>query len=86
MSESDIIGSIGVSLLLIAFLLNLNGFISTSNLWYILLNIGGAALCGISAYMISFYPFVILESVWVLAAVGSLFSRVSRETLNKKIK
>ncbi|WP_424288281.1 CBU_0592 family membrane protein [Daejeonella sp.] len=83
MSESDIIGSIGVTLLLIAFLLNLKGVLSTSNLWYILLNILGAALCGISAYMISFYPFVILESVWVVAALSSLFSRVSRETLNK---
>ena len=71
MSQSDIIGSIGVSLLLIAFLINLKGSLPTSNRWYIILNIVGAALCGISAYLIRFYPFVILESVWVLAAVSS---------------
>jgi len=80
MAISDVLGSIGVTLLLIAFLLNLKNVVLPSNKWYIFLNIFGAALCGYSAYLINFYPFVILESVWVIAAFSSLFKTVPRET------
>lgn len=82
MSASDIIGSLGVSLLLVGFLLNLRGVLSPVSKWYISLNISGAILCGYSAYLIHFYPFVILEGVWALAAFSSLFKRVPRETYN----
>jgi hypothetical protein len=83
MSLSDVLGSIGVSLLLIAFLLNLRSLLSSDSKIYIFLNIIGAALCGYSSYLIKFYPFVILEGVWVLAAVSSLIKRVPRGTLKK---
>lgn len=79
---SDILGSIGVLLLLIAFLLNIRHLLNTDSRWYIVLNILGAALCGYSAYLINFYPFVVLEGVWVIAAFSSLFRRVPRETIN----
>ncbi len=82
MALSDILGSVGVSLLLVAFLLNLRHILSTESKWYIFLNIAGAGLCGYSSYLIKFYPFVILESVWVVAALSSLFKRVPRETLS----
>ncbi|MEJ7691935.1 hypothetical protein [Daejeonella sp.] len=82
MTTSDILGSIGVTLLLIAFLLNLRHLLATESKWYIMLNIVGAGLCGYSSYLIKFYPFVILESVWVIAAFSSLLKRVPRETLN----
>ena len=85
MSLSDLLASIGVTLLLIAFFLNLRKVLSTENRTYIILNIIGAGLCGISAYMIDFYPFVILEGVWVAVATFSLFKRVSRETENKPL-
>ncbi len=80
MTASDIIGSVGVTLLLIAFLLNLKKILDTTSLWYIFLNIVGAALCGYSSYLIRFYPFVVLESVWVLAACSSLIKHVPRGT------
>ena len=83
MSISDIIASIGVSLLLIAFFLNLKKIRGTDNKWYSGLNIVGAALCGYSSYLIAFYPFVILEAVWVLAALSSFVKRVPRETIIK---
>ncbi|MHB1178143.1 MAG: CBU_0592 family membrane protein [Daejeonella sp.] len=83
MSLSDILGSIGVSLLLIAFLLNLKGIMSPDNKWYIIFNIIGAALCGYSSYLIKFYPFVILEAVWVIAAFSSLIRHVPRGTVKK---
>jgi hypothetical protein len=57
---------------------------STDNKWYSGLNIIGAGLCGYSSYLILFYPFVILEGVWVLAALSSFIKHVLRETIAKK--
>jgi hypothetical protein len=80
MSLSDIIATIGVSLLLIAFVLNSRKWVSTESVSYLLLNITGAGLCGYSAYMISFYPFVVLEAVWAAIALMSFLKIVSRGT------
>ncbi|MEO8793826.1 MAG: hypothetical protein ABI390_00095 [Daejeonella sp.] len=81
MKTSDIIASIGVTLLLIAFFLNLKKKLKTEDKIYIILNIVGAGMCGVSSYMIKFYPFVLLEGVWATVAAASLFKSVSRETL-----
>ncbi|MFN8406295.1 MAG: hypothetical protein U0X71_02315 [Sphingobacteriaceae bacterium] len=77
MKLSDVIASVGVTLLLIAFFLNLRKILSTDSVAYSVLNIVGAGLCGLSSYMISFYPFVILEGVWVSVAIVSLFRKRS---------
>jgi hypothetical protein len=78
MSVSDSLGTVGVSLLLVAFLLILFKKIQVDSVSYILLNMVGAALCGVSAYLISFYPFVVLEGVWVLVSLYALFKNVPR--------
>jgi hypothetical protein len=80
MSVSDSLGTAGVSLLLLAFLLILFKKIQVESVSYTLLNIVGAALCGVSAYLISFYPFVVLEGVWVLVSLYALFKFVPRGT------
>ena len=80
MSMADVIATIGVSTLLLAFILNTRNIVSPDNRWYNILNIIGAAMCGYSAYLISFYPFVILEAVWAAVAAIALLRRVSRET------
>jgi hypothetical protein len=80
MQTSDLLGTIGVSLLLIAFLLNLFKKIQVNNPVYSLVNAVGAGLCGISAYLISFYPFVVLEGVWVVVSLYALFKNVPRGT------
>lgn len=69
MSLSDWIATLGVTLLLIAFALNIAKKMSAESRSYLLLNILGAGLAGVSSYMISFWPFVILESVWVIASL-----------------
>jgi hypothetical protein len=43
------------------------------------MNFIGAGTCGYASYMISFYPFVVLESIWAFVALISLF-RVPRGT------
>jgi len=79
MKASDIIASIGVIILLIAFLLNLYKKLPAGSKVYSLLNFVGAAICALSSYMIRFYPFVVLESIWSLVALVSLI-KVSRGT------
>jgi len=80
MSVSDSLGTAGVSLLLLAFLLILSKIIQVESVSYTLLNMVGAALCGVSAYLISFYPFVVLEGVWVVVSLYALFKIVPRGT------
>jgi cytochrome bd-type quinol oxidase subunit 2 len=79
MKPSDIIASIGVIILLIAFLLNLYKKLSANSKAYTFMNFLGAAICGFSSYLISFYPFVVLESIWAIFALVSLI-KVSRGT------
>lgn len=77
MSLSSWIGSVGVTVLLFAFILNLLKKLSANSSAYLLMNIVGALLAGISSYMIDFWPFVILESVWVIASLVPLIKKAS---------
>lgn len=79
MKVSDIIASIGVIVLLIAFLLNLYKKLPAESKTYSLLNFIGAGICCFASWMVSFYPFVILEGVWAFVALVSLF-KVPRGT------
>jgi hypothetical protein len=76
MSTSDILATAGVTILLIAFLLQILKVISVESNWYSLMNLVGAALAGISAWMISFMPFVVLESVWVMVSLFNLIKNL----------
>ncbi len=69
MNLSDWIATLGVTLLLVAFALSLAKKVSSESKSYLVLNIVGAGLAGLSSYMIGFWPFVILESVWVIASL-----------------
>ena len=82
MKTSDIIASLGVVILLIAFLLNLYKKVPAESRTYTLLNFVGAATCGFASFLIKFYPFVVLESIWALFALVSFFN-VPRGTSEK---
>ena len=79
MKISDIIASIGVIILLIAFVLNLYKIVPAESRTYTLLNFVGAATCGYASFLISFYPFVVLEGIWAAFALVSFF-KVPRGT------
>ena len=64
-----IIGSIGVGLLLLAFVLNITKKISEQSALYLLLNLFGALLAAWYAFDGKLYPFVVLELVWALFAL-----------------
>jgi len=74
MKTSDILASIGVIILLIAFLLNLYKKLPAQSKIYGLMNFIGASVCCFSSYLIKFYPFVVLEGVWGFVAFLSLFN------------
>ena len=77
MSASEIVGSIGVALLLIAFFMNLFGMLDASSRAYQATNAVGAALACYASYLIGFAPFVVLEAVWCAAAIAAIL-RVRR--------
>lgn len=79
MKTSDIIASIGVIILLVGFLLNMFKKISAQTRLYTGINFIGAGMCGLSSYMINFYPFVVLEGIWAAFALYS-FINVPRGT------
>ncbi len=80
MTTSDIIGTLGVSLLLIAFVLNQRRTISEHSRAFLVMNMIGALLCGYSAWLVRFMPFVVLETVWAMFAAWGLL-RWSPETV-----
>jgi hypothetical protein len=74
---SDIIASAGVGLILIAFLLNLAGTWSREAAPYLWLNLIGASLAAVASAIIGFFPFVVMEGVWAIAALAGLVRRSS---------
>ena len=72
MSFSEITGSLGVAILLLAFVLNMLKIIKTESLSYLLLNFIGAGIACFASWLIPYFPFVILEGVWAVVSFVSL--------------
>lgn len=77
-TTGELLGSLGVTLLLIAFGMTLLKKWQQESLPYILLNITGAALACASSVLIHFIPFIILEATWTLVSVVALVKYVRR--------
>jgi hypothetical protein len=85
MATSDLIATIGVSILLLAFFLQAKNIIQVEGYLYNVLNFIGAAIAGYGSWLVKFMPFVVLETVWCIVALYCIFKRyksmkVSRET------
>ena len=78
MDSATLIGSFGVTLLLVAFLLNVLRVMSAEGYAYTALNFVGAALACYSSWLIAFMPFVVLEGVWALVAAFGLGRKLLR--------
>jgi len=72
MNFSEITGSLGVGILLLAFVLNMLKIIKTESLSYLLLNFIGAGIACFASWLIPYFPFVILEGVWAVVSFVSL--------------
>ncbi len=74
MKITDWIGFVGVTILLIAFFLNLADKLHKNSLPYILLNIIGAGIACLAAIFIDYIPFIILEGCWTIVSIGALIN------------
>ena len=72
MVYNDLIGSIGVGLVLLAYFLNVSKLIPENGKLYFVLNIIGAALACYASLLINYWPFVILEGTWTLVSIYGL--------------
>ena len=75
MTYKDIISTIGVSLILLAFFLNTFKYIADNGKLYFVLNIVGGAFACYGSVLLNSLPFIILEGIWsVVALVGLIKS------------
>jgi hypothetical protein len=78
LGDATMIGSIGVALLLAAFLLNLAKVLRSDEWPYLGLNVIGAGLACYSSYLIQFMPFVVLEGAWGTVALAGIVRKLRR--------
>ena len=72
MSTADIFGSLGVSLILLAYFLNLFDKIQPEDKIYRWMNFIGASLACYSSYLLHSIPFIILEATWAAVSLYAL--------------
>ncbi|MGE5519437.1 MAG: CBU_0592 family membrane protein [Candidatus Dadabacteria bacterium] len=72
MNYSDLIGVIGVGLILLAYFCSSFKLMPSNSSLYFLLNTVGAALACYASYLISYWPFVILEATWTIVSLIAL--------------
>jgi len=73
MNYNDIIGAIGVGIILVAYFLNIFSLIPKEGKLYFVLNILGATIACYASLLINYLPFVILEGTWALVSGFALF-------------
>ena len=72
MEYNDLIGTIGVGLVLLAYFLHTARLLPADGKGYYVLNIIGAALACYASLLINYWPFVILEGTWTLVSIYGL--------------
>ena len=80
MTQTDWTGFIGVTILLIAYFLNLSDFVREDSLTYLLLNVIGASIACFASILLKYLPFIILEGCWTLVSVIGLLNHLKRVT------
>ncbi len=78
MTYNDLIGTIGVGLILIAYFLGTEKLIKQDGKLFYVMNIIGAGLACYASLLISYWPFVILEGTWVLVSIYGLLGAMKK--------
>ena len=81
MQLSDIIGIIGVSLILAAYFISVIRIKDPRGLMSYLLNALGAGIACYASILIEFWPFVILEAIWALVAIYGMVNLVFKKSI-----
>lgn len=69
MTYNDLIGTIGVALILMAYFMNTVRMIPVNGKLFYVMNIIGAALACYASFLIAYWPFVILEGAWTMVSI-----------------
>jgi hypothetical protein len=72
MSYNDLIGTVGVGLVVLAYFLNTMKWAPENGKLFFVLNVIGGALSCYAAVLIDFIPFVVLEAIWTVVSVYGL--------------
>jgi len=72
MNTNDWIGTIGVTLILLAYFCSTFNWVSAHSRIFFLLNTVGAAMACYASYLISYRPFVVLEGTWTFVSLIGL--------------
>ncbi len=79
MNYNDIIGTIGVGLILLAYCFNTFLLIPRDGKLFFILNIVGAALACYASTLINYVPFMILEGVWCAVSVAGFVKLIFKK-------
>jgi hypothetical protein len=79
MTTIDIIGFLGVAILLIAYFLNLNNKLEKDSLVYLQMNFIGAGLACFASILMEYLPFIILEGCWTIVSAFGLFKYIKQK-------
>jgi hypothetical protein len=79
MTPTDWIGFIGVTLLLVAFFLNLTDKIKKDSFSYLFLNFIGAGIACFASILLNYLPFIILEASWTLVSAFGIIKYIFKK-------
>lgn len=72
MNYNDLVGTIGVGLVLLAYFFNTMKMIPENGKLFFVLNVIGGVLSCYAAVLINFLPFVVLEAIWTVVSIYGL--------------
>lgn len=78
MSYTDLISTIGVSLILLAFFLNTFKYLIEKSKLYFILNIIGGAFACYGSVLLGSLPFIVLEGTWSIVAFLGLIKMLKQ--------
>lgn len=78
MNTNDLIGIIGVGLILLAYFLNIFSLIKKDGEVYYLLNIVGSIIACLASVLIHYVPFIFLEGTWAIVSVFGLLKSIKK--------
>jgi len=78
MNTNDLIGTVGVGLVLLAYFMNIFSLIKKDGILFYTLNIIGGAISCYASILIHFLPFIILEGIWTIVSVVGLLKSIKK--------
>jgi len=79
MTFTDWIGFVGVTILLVAYFLNLKNIITKESFIYLYLNLVGAGIACFASVLLKYLPFIILEGLWTFVSALSIFNQYKKK-------